>query len=186
MADPSKELALEQQQAGAFDDVILTGSMQLPETPKEKLFRKLKQEPLVPIGSLLTCAALIVASNHLRKGNRNQFQKALRWRVGFQGLTILGAVAGSFYYNQKVSSPPSPSPPSPSSSASNVAGGAAGGGQTKPTNLWQQMRSDEREAKNKAEFEKRLAQAKGREEEDVEKQLEEALLGKEERPKRQV
>ncbi|KAE8217026.1 hypothetical protein CF326_g9598 [Tilletia indica] len=82
---------------------------ELIEPPRVKLIRKLKEQPLVPIGSLLTCAALIAASHQLRKGNREQFNRALRWRVGFQGLTVVAAVAGSLYYAQpalsKVSSP---------------------------------------------------------------------------------
>ncbi|PWN54127.1 hypothetical protein IE53DRAFT_307242, partial [Violaceomyces palustris] len=74
------------------------------ETSREKFFRKIKNEPLVPIGSLLTCGALIVASNHLRTGNRAKFNQALRWRVGFQAMTLVAALAGTYYYGQKSSS----------------------------------------------------------------------------------
>ncbi|PWN26543.1 hypothetical protein BDZ90DRAFT_208386, partial [Jaminaea rosea] len=68
------------------------------DSPKDKLWRKLKKEPLVPIGCLLTCGALIVASNHLRKGNRDAFNRSLRWRIYFQGLTVVAAAGGAWYY----------------------------------------------------------------------------------------
>ncbi|EPQ31995.1 uncharacterized protein PFL1_00193 [Pseudozyma flocculosa PF-1] len=179
-SSPSSDLAYEQQPAGAWQDGNIVPAERL-ESTRDKFFRKMKEQPLVPIGSLLTCGALIAASNHLRKGNRNEFQKALRWRVGFQGLTILGAVAGSLYYNQKVSTPAPP--PVPSSSPGSVAPGvedAAGGAAARQTNLWQQMRADERAAKQKAGFNERLDKAKARADRDEEKELEEALLGKEE------
>ncbi|KDN53614.1 hypothetical protein K437DRAFT_265668 [Tilletiaria anomala UBC 951] len=82
-----------------------------PESSRDKFWRKMKDQPLVPIGSLLTCGALIAASNHLRKGNRDQFQRALRWRVGLQGLTVVAAVAGSLYYGA-AAGPSSTSSPS--------------------------------------------------------------------------
>lgn len=128
-------------------------------------------------GSLLTCGALIAASNHLRSGNRDQFNKALRWRVGFQGLTVLAALAGSFYYGQQ-SAASVPAPPASSGDAPLQQGAVTtlpGRGAT----VWQQTRADERATKGRSEFEGRVGEALDRELND-DKRLEEALLGKEE------
>ncbi|CAO1636642.1 unnamed protein product [Jaminaea pallidilutea] len=80
-----------------------------PEPPKDKLFRKLKEQPLVPLGSLATCGALVVASYQLRKGNRATFNRALRWRIYFQGLTVVAAIAGIWLYDpgRAAKAPPS-------------------------------------------------------------------------------
>ena len=128
-------------------------------------------------GSLLTCGALIVASNHLRSGNRDQFKRALRWRVGFQGLTVLAALAGSFYYGQKAAASV-PAPPATPTDAPLQHGTVTTLPGRAPTH-WQQTRAEERAAKDKSGFEGRVDQALDREMND-DKRLEEALLGKEE------
>ncbi|WWC86059.1 uncharacterized protein L201_000930 [Kwoniella dendrophila CBS 6074] len=51
--------------------------------------RKCKEQPFVPIGCIATVGALLGASYHLRKGNRNQFNKYLRLRVYAQGATVV-------------------------------------------------------------------------------------------------
>lgn len=150
---------------------------ELPEAPRDKFFRKMREQPLVPIGSLLTCGALIAASNHLRSGNRDQFNKALRWRVGFQGLTVLAALVGSFYYGQQAAAT-IPAPASSSADAPLQQGAVTTLPGRAPT-VWQQTRADERANKGRNEFEGRVGQALDRELND-DKRLEEALLGKEE------
>lgn len=132
---------------------------------------------IVVAGSLLTCGALIAASNHLRSGNRDQFNRALRWRVGFQGLTVLAALLGSFYYGQQAASS-TPAPPPTASSAPLPQGAVTTLPGRGPT-VWQQTRADERAHKDRTEFEGRVGQALDRELND-DKRLEEALLGKEE------
>lgn len=42
-------------------------------------------------GMVLTTAALILATNSMRKGNRAQFNRMLRFRVAAQGFTVVGA-----------------------------------------------------------------------------------------------
>ena len=128
-------------------------------------------------GSLLTCGALIAASNHLRTGNRDQFNKALRWRVGFQGLTVLACLAGSFYYGQKAAASV-PAPPQTPSDAPLQHGTVTTLPGRAPTH-WQQSRAEERAVKDRTGFEGRVGQALDREMND-DKRLEEALLGKEE------
>lgn len=124
----------------------------------------------------MTCGALIVASNHLRTGNRDQFNKALRWRVGFQGLTILAALAGSLYYGRQsaASVPVPPATPLDAPLQHGTVTTLPGRGPTQ----WQQMRAEERAVKDRDGFEDRVDQALDRELND-DKRLEEALLGKE-------
>ncbi|SPC65060.1 probable Respiratory supercomplex factor 1, mitochondrial [Ustilago sp. UG-2017b] len=187
---PSKDIGAEQQQPGDpgasntsqqlaeqyGGDLGMTGS-EMPEAPRDKFFRKMREQPLVPIGSLLTCGALIAASNHLRTGNRDQFNKALRWRVGFQGLTVLAALAGSFYYGQQAAAYV-PAPPATPADAPLQHGTVTTLPGRAPTH-WQQTRAEERASKDRDGFEARVGQALDRELND-DKRLEEALLGKEE------
>lgn len=68
------------------------------ESQYERLTRKFKEEPLVPIGILGTCAALFGASVAIRKGNQQNANRYFRWRIYAQGFTVLAMVAGSVYY----------------------------------------------------------------------------------------
>lgn len=68
------------------------------ESQYERLTRKFKEEPLVPIGILGTCVALFGASVAIRKGNQQNANKYFRWRIYAQGFTVLAMVAGSVYY----------------------------------------------------------------------------------------
>lgn len=102
--------------------------------------------PFFRIGSLLTCVALIAASNHLRKGNRTEFNRALRWRVGFQGITVVAAVGGSLYYGRAATNPDGP----PAASSS---------GYGRPTTILQQSRTEARNVAEKAGLQERMAQA---------------------------
>lgn len=151
--------------------------MELPETSKEKFIRKMTQEPLVPIGSLLTCGALILASRQLVRGEREKFNKALRWRVAFQGLTVLAALGGSYYYGQKTAAAV-PAPPARPTDAP-LQQGTVTTTPGRPPTYWQQLRAEEKANKNRAAFNDRVETAADRELND-DKRLEEALLGKEE------
>lgn len=64
----------------------------------EKLVFHCKQQPLVPLGTLMTTGAVILAAQNVRSGNKKKAQKYFRWRVGLQGLTLVALVAGSFIY----------------------------------------------------------------------------------------
>lgn len=185
---PNAGLAEEQQQPGGSvgppamsahtsEEEFHMTPTQMPETPKEKFIRKMTQEPLVPIGSLLTCGALIVASRQLVRGERAKFNKALRWRVAFQGLTVLAALGGSYYYGQN-SAAAVPAPPTRPADAP-LQQGTVTTTPGRPPTYWQQMRADEKANKNRAAFQDRVETAADRELND-DKRLEEALLGKEE------
>lgn len=66
----------------------------------EKIVFHCKQQPLVPLGTLLTCGAVALAAQNVRVGNKVEAQKWFRWRVGLQGATLVALVAGSFIYGK--------------------------------------------------------------------------------------
>ncbi|GAA5970975.1 hypothetical protein JCM11641_004528 [Rhodosporidiobolus odoratus] len=72
-----------------------------PLTNRERFFKKLQEEPLVPVGCAATVVALLAASSALQKGNRTQFNKMLRYRVAAQGFTVFAALGGSLYYQSQ-------------------------------------------------------------------------------------
>ncbi|GAA5906043.1 hypothetical protein JCM6882_003543 [Rhodosporidiobolus microsporus] len=72
-----------------------------PLSNKERFIKKIKEEPLVPVGCAATVWALLAASSALQKGNRTQFNKFLRYRVAAQGFTVVAALGGSMYYQQQ-------------------------------------------------------------------------------------
>jgi len=140
------------------------------EPPRDKLFRKLKEQPLVPIGSLLTCAALIAASHQLRKGNRAAFNRALRWRVGFQGLTVVAAVAGSLYYAQpalqRTGGTSSSSGPESGDDAISRVTTSPG----RPATVLQLERAQERQQEERSALRRRLREAEDRHNEETRQQ----------------
>lgn len=70
------------------------------ESTYERMTRKFKEEPAVPVGIAATCVALFAASVALRKGNQQSANKYFRWRVYAQGFTVLAMVAGSAWYGE--------------------------------------------------------------------------------------
>ncbi|SCV05645.1 LANO_0H12046g1_1 [Lachancea nothofagi CBS 11611] len=66
----------------------------------EKMVYHCKQQPLVPLGTLATTVAVILAAQNVRTGNKRNAQKYFRWRVGLQGATLVALVAGSFIYGK--------------------------------------------------------------------------------------
>ncbi|KAK8016972.1 hypothetical protein PG993_015161 [Apiospora rasikravindrae] len=70
------------------------------ETGSQKVWRKLKEEPLVPLGTLLTCAALYNAWRGMRRGDHAQVQRMFRARIGAQAFTVCAIVAGGAYYGK--------------------------------------------------------------------------------------
>ncbi|KAI1492720.1 mitochondrial hypoxia responsive domain-containing protein [Biscogniauxia mediterranea] len=77
----------------SFDD-----DREYNETGFQKLSRKLREEPLIPLGSLLTCLALYNAWAAMRRGDHKQVQRMFRARIGAQAFTVMAMVAGGAYY----------------------------------------------------------------------------------------
>ncbi|KAJ3366892.1 Respiratory supercomplex factor 1, mitochondrial [Allomyces arbusculus] len=72
----------------------------VPETFTQKLKRKCKEEPLVPIGMALTVFALFKGVSAFRSGDQKTSQQMMRWRVAAQGFTLIAATAGMLYYSK--------------------------------------------------------------------------------------
>ncbi|KAJ6442675.1 mitochondrial hypoxia responsive domain-containing protein [Purpureocillium lavendulum] len=70
------------------------------ERPAQKIVRKIKEEPLVPLGIGLTVFAFVNAYRALRRGDSRQANKMFRARVAAQGFTVIAMVAGSMYYSK--------------------------------------------------------------------------------------
>ncbi|KAI1454579.1 hypoxia induced protein conserved region-domain-containing protein [Annulohypoxylon moriforme] len=68
------------------------------ETAAQKIGRKLREEPLIPLGTLLTTLAVINAWRAMRRGDHAQVQRMFRARVGAQAFTVVAIVAGGAYY----------------------------------------------------------------------------------------
>ncbi|KAH9903763.1 mitochondrial hypoxia responsive domain-containing protein [Xylariomycetidae sp. FL2044] len=68
------------------------------ETGFQKVTRKLREEPLVPLGTALTCLALYNAWRAMRRGDHAQVQRMFRARIGAQAFTVVAIVAGGAYY----------------------------------------------------------------------------------------
>ena len=58
------------------------------ETFKEKIVRKSKEQPLVPLGALATLSCLGMGLFNLYKGDKSRQQFFMRGRVAAQGFTI--------------------------------------------------------------------------------------------------
>ncbi|OAV95597.1 hypothetical protein PTTG_06283 [Puccinia triticina 1-1 BBBD Race 1] len=73
-----------------------------PNSSTWELFsRKFKEQPLVPLGAGATTIALLGAGRAIQRGESNNFNIWCRYRVIFQGLTLLAALGGSLYYNKE-------------------------------------------------------------------------------------
>ncbi|KAF3357582.1 Pre-mRNA-splicing factor SPP2 [Verticillium dahliae VDG1] len=70
------------------------------EKPMAKIFRKLREEPLIPLGAGLTVFAFTQAWRAMRRGDQVAANKMFRARVAAQGFTVLAMIAGSMYYNK--------------------------------------------------------------------------------------
>jgi len=64
----------------------------------QKLSRRLKEEPLIPLGCVLTCWALYGAAKSIRSGDSVTANQMFRKRLYAQAFTIIAMVGGSYYY----------------------------------------------------------------------------------------
>ncbi|PMD24500.1 hypothetical protein NA56DRAFT_594749 [Hyaloscypha hepaticicola] len=64
----------------------------------QKFSRRLKEEPLIPLGCVLTCMALFGASRSIRTGDHNRTNRMFRARIYAQGFTLVAMIAGSMYW----------------------------------------------------------------------------------------
>ncbi|KAF8242876.1 hypothetical protein K440DRAFT_615404 [Wilcoxina mikolae CBS 423.85] len=71
------------------------------ENRLSKFFRRLKEEPLIPLGVALTCFALFKASRSIRTGNKEHTNRMFRARIYAQAFTIAAMIGGSYYYQEQ-------------------------------------------------------------------------------------
>ena len=71
--------------------------LHMPETTTQRIFRRLREEPLIPLGMGLTVAALAGAARAIRARDHARVNIMFRRRIYAQGFTLLALVAGSFY-----------------------------------------------------------------------------------------
>lgn len=67
----------------------------------KKIWRKLKEEPLIPVGCLATCYALYQATKSIREGDHHQTNRMFRARIYAQGFTLVALLAGSLFYQDE-------------------------------------------------------------------------------------
>lgn len=67
------------------------------ESHKNKFLRKVKENPLVPIGMLATVGALVYGVSNFLIGNQKKQQYAMRGRVVAQGATVIALVGGLIF-----------------------------------------------------------------------------------------
>ncbi|KAJ6015533.1 hypothetical protein N7540_010124 [Penicillium herquei] len=68
------------------------------ETGMQKFTRRLKEEPLVPLGCAATCYALYRAYRSMRAGDSAEMNRMFRARIFAQAFTLVALVAGGMYY----------------------------------------------------------------------------------------
>ena len=76
-------------------------TLKYEEPAKEKLIRKFKENPFVPIGCGLTAFALIYGLQSFRHGKNRMSQNMMRLRIGAQGFTLAALLIGLGVSNVK-------------------------------------------------------------------------------------
>ena len=65
------------------------------ETGKEKFFRKIREDPFVPIGFLATCGFLFTGIYYYQKRNSRMSQFMMRGRIAAQAFTIFAMMGAT-------------------------------------------------------------------------------------------
>jgi len=72
------------------------------ETFFQRGWNKCKQQPLVPLGAVVTVWALLGAVRAFRRGNSQDMNRYLRFRVVAQGATVAAMLVGSVVYEKVI------------------------------------------------------------------------------------
>ncbi|CAI7626831.1 hypothetical protein N7509_002862 [Penicillium cosmopolitanum] len=68
------------------------------ESGAQKFTRRIKEEPLIPLGCAATCYALYRAYRSMRAGDSAEMNRMFRARIYAQAFTLVALVAGGMYY----------------------------------------------------------------------------------------
>ncbi|KAJ5503339.1 hypothetical protein N7463_006213 [Penicillium fimorum] len=68
------------------------------ETGTQKFTRRLREEPLVPLGCAATCYALYRAYRSMKSGDSVEMNRMFRARIYAQAFTLVALVAGGMYF----------------------------------------------------------------------------------------
>ncbi|TGZ84786.1 hypothetical protein EX30DRAFT_360781 [Ascodesmis nigricans] len=71
------------------------------ESRFRKLMRRVREEPFVPLGMIVTCIALYKATQSIKKGDKAMTNKMFRARIYGQGFTLAAMLAGTLYYKEQ-------------------------------------------------------------------------------------
>jgi len=63
-----------------------------------RLTRRMREEPLIPLGCLATCAALYAAQRSIKAGDKHRTNRMFRLRIAAQGFTIVAMMVGAKYW----------------------------------------------------------------------------------------
>ncbi|XP_057306265.1 HIG1 domain family member 2A, mitochondrial-like [Hydractinia symbiolongicarpus] len=79
-----------------YDELDFSFMPENPETHSQKLVRKIKENPFVPVGMGLTVTALVLGIANFQRGNQRNQQLMMRARVVAQGGTVMALVVGLY------------------------------------------------------------------------------------------
>ncbi|KAJ5280758.1 hypothetical protein N7478_006130 [Penicillium angulare] len=68
------------------------------ESGLQKFTRRLKEEPLIPLGCAATCYALYRAYRSMKAGDSAEMNRMFRARIYAQAFTLVALVAGGMYF----------------------------------------------------------------------------------------
>ncbi|KAJ5631485.1 uncharacterized protein N7484_011585 [Penicillium longicatenatum] len=68
------------------------------ESGMQKFTRRLKEEPLIPLGCAATCYALYRAYRSMKAGDSAEMNRMFRARIFAQAFTLVSLVAGGMYF----------------------------------------------------------------------------------------